>query len=133
MAPRSRQLSGPETPLEFQALGKALATWKGFSPAGAFQAQLSPGSLFTAPQGNGGGEAPSPTGSHSWENLGQEVGGAGVGVGGAKEGCRVSSSATPLRKTVGWMEGAWASGAWSCRGQQGIAEGPGRVPLSSQG
>ena len=66
MAPRSRQLSGPETPLEFQALGKGLAAWKSFLSQ-SLPGQLSSGSLFTAPQGNGGGEAPPhrPSGSLS--------------------------------------------------------------------
>lgn len=48
MAPRGRQLSGPETPLEFQALGKALAMCKSFL-SWSLLGQLSFGSMFTAP------------------------------------------------------------------------------------
>lgn len=58
--PEARQLSGPETPLEFQALGKGPAAWKSFLSR-SLPGQLSSGSLFIAPQGNGGGETPSPT------------------------------------------------------------------------
>lgn len=61
----------PESPLEFQALGKGLAAWK-FSQ-GAFQAAwaLVP-SLLRREMGVGEGP-PTPPGSFSWR-TGQEVG-----------------------------------------------------------
>ena len=112
MAPRGRQLSGPETPLEFQALGKALAEWKSFLSR-SLPGQLSSGSLFTAPQGNGGGEAPSPHRlPFSWR-TGQEVGGGLL-----RKDVGSVPPAPPLRKTVRWMDGG-GSGYLRCLELQG--------------
>lgn len=115
MAPRGRQLSGPETPLEFQALEKALAAWKTFLSR-SFPGQLSSGSLFTAPQGNGGGEAPSPYRlPFSWR-TGQEVGGGGQ----LRKDVGSVPPAPPLRKTVRWMDGR-GRGHLRCLELQGVA------------
>lgn len=97
---RGRQLLGlmPESPLEFQALGRRLAAWK-FSQR-AFQR---PGLWFPHCSAGkwGWGGPPNPATVFLLENRTRSWVGA-------EEGCRVTLQDSQMD---GWMEGSWGSEA----------------------